>query len=270
MIKGWETQSGYDVLVTLNDEGGKRMGDFSLECPGLDLIIKDLGRYYEHTEAKRKYNKPSISVRNIDYNYEQNERFYFFGENNLEVNIDGILQARGRKYWWRMFMAGVQFAGGYADSYLIKNLSWYANKVSSKLGIPEYLPYKRMPSFGLNLVAENNFVKFKNFIDQISSYCHLMPSSDVLLEHPAENSYILQSENQAIIYLESPNGMAGFNYPSQDAKLSGLILADGLWPGLFYFPATGESSKFTIKIESGEGGLNLPAFQDDLTIYIKQ
>ena len=33
-INGWEARSGYDVLVTLNDEGGKRMGNFSLECPG--------------------------------------------------------------------------------------------------------------------------------------------------------------------------------------------------------------------------------------------
>jgi len=127
-----------------------------------------------------------------------------------------------------------------------------------------------MPSFGLNLVAENNFVNFKNFVNQISGYCQLIPSNDILQGHPAENSYILQSENQAVIYLESPNGMAGFNYPSKDAKLRGLILADGLWTGSFYFPSTGKSSKFTIKIESGEGDLNLPAFQDDLTIYIRQ
>jgi hypothetical protein len=97
-----------------------------------------------------------------------------------------------------------------------------------------------------------------------------MPSSDVLKGHPVKNSYILQSENQAIIYLESPNGMAGFNYSSRDAKLLGLILTDGIWPGFFYFPATGKSSNFTIRVKRGEGDLNLPAFQDDLVIYIPQ
>ena len=148
----------------------------------LDLIIKDLGRYDEHIEAKQNFNKPSISVRNIDYNYEQDKRFWFFGKNNLEVNTDKILQTRGRKYWWRMFMAGVQFAGGYADSYFQKNFSWYVNKVSSKLGMPEVLSYKKNPSYQLNLFAEENFVKFKNFVNQISGYRHLMPSSDVLMD----------------------------------------------------------------------------------------
>ena len=167
-------------------------------------------------------------------------------------------------------MAGVQVAGGYADSYLIKNLSWYANEISSKLGIPKFLSYRRKPSFRLNLFAEHNFVNFKKFVNQISGYCRLIPSNDILQGHPVRNSYILQSENQAIIYLESPNGNAGFNYSSRDARLRGLILADGLWPGSLYFPATGESSKFTIRINSGQGDLHLPAFQDDLVIYISK
>ena len=269
-ITEWEARSGYDVLVTLNDEGGKRMGNFSLECPGLDLVIKDLGRYDEHIEAKLKYNKPSISVRNIDYNYEKNKRFYFFGKNNLEVNTDKILQTRGRKYWWRMFIAGVQFAGGYADSYFQNKLSWYVNKASSYLGMAEFLSYKKTPSYRLNLFAEENFVNFKKFVNRIPGYQHLMPSSGVLIGHPVKNSYILQSENQAIIYIESPNGEAGFNYSSKQAKLNGLMLPDGIWFGSFYFPATGKSSKFTIRIKSGESDLKLPAFQDDLAIRIKQ
>ncbi len=268
-INEWEARNSYDVLVTLNDEGGKRMGNFSLECSGLDLVIKDLGRYDEHIEAKLKYNKPSISVRNIDYNYEQNKRLWFYGENNLEVNTDKNLQTRGRKYWWRMFMAGVQFAGGYADSYFKKNLSWYADIVLSKLGMPEFIFYQKKSSYRLNLFAEENFVKFKKFVNQISGYRHLRPSSGVLIGHPVKNSYILQFENQAFIYLESPNGEAGFNYTSKQAKLIGLMLPDGIWSGSFYFPATGKSSKFTIRIKSGESDLKLPAFQDDLAIIIK-
>ncbi|MBW2738198.1 MAG: hypothetical protein JRE64_04970, partial [Deltaproteobacteria bacterium] len=43
-VNQWEKNKNIDVLLTLNDEGGKRMGKFSLECEGLDLIVKDIGR----------------------------------------------------------------------------------------------------------------------------------------------------------------------------------------------------------------------------------
>jgi hypothetical protein len=116
-VRDWEKERKKKVLLTLNDGGGSKMGEFSLKCKGLDLIVKDLGRYDEHVEAKYRYGKPTISVRNIDYNYKNKQRLYFFGEYNLEVNKDKDLQTRGRKYWWRMYMAGVQIAGGYADSH---------------------------------------------------------------------------------------------------------------------------------------------------------
>ena len=97
-VNKWEKENNLDVLLTLNDEGGTRMGKFSMQCKGLDLIVKDLGRYDEHIEAKNNYNKPTVSVRNIDWDYKSKERRYFYGYYSLEVNEDDYLQVKGRKY----------------------------------------------------------------------------------------------------------------------------------------------------------------------------
>lgn len=245
-VNQWEKGNNLNVLITLNDEGGMRLGDFSLECQGLDLIVRDLGRYDEHVETKLRYGKPTISVRNIDYDHEGKRRFWFFGKYNLEINDDLNLQTRGRKYWWRMFMAGVQSAAGYADT------------------------YDRKTSYRLKQLSEDNFVHFRRFVDQICDYQYLRPSSSVLVGHPARDSYCLQSEKQAIIYLESPNGQAGFNYDQAETRLTGLMLDDGHYHGTYYFPADGRSETFPIELQAGECQLVVPSFNDDLAIIIRQ
>ena len=272
-VNQWEKDNNCDVLLTLNDEGGLRMGSFSLECEGLDLIVKDLGRYDEHINTKLRYRKPTISVRNIDYDYQLKKRRYFAGEYNLEINTDDNLQTRGRKYWWRMFMAGVQSAGGYADTYSKKDTSIFLStgyKIANKLGLSRFFPSNRQASYRLNQISEHNFVHFRRFVDQITDYEDLRPSSGVLVGHPAKNSYCLQSKKQAVIYLESPNGQAGFNYDQTKAKLTGLMLDDGHYQGTYYFPADGRSEAFSIELEAGEGQLLVPRFKDDLTIIIRQ
>ena len=226
-VNQWEKDNNRDVLLTLNDEGGKRMGKFSLECEGLDLIVKDLGRYDEHVNTKSRYQKPTISVRNIDYDYQRKKRRYFAGKYNLEINTDDNLQTRGRKYWWRMFMAGVQSAAGYADTYSKEDTSIFfsvGNKIAKKLGLAKLFPRERKASYRLNQLSEQNFIHFRRFVDQISDYEDLRPSSGVLAGHPVPHSYSLQSKQQAIIYLESPNGQAGFNYDQTKAKITISVL----------------------------------------------
>lgn len=267
-INQWEKEDGVDVLLTLNDEGGMRMGKFSLECPGLDLTVKDLGRYDEHVEARRKYGKPTISVRNIDYDYEKKKRRYFAGKYNLEVNTDPLLQTRGRKYWWRMFMAGVQIAGGYADTYVSSNFSRFVDKLFHKLGFQSPIPLRSRASYRLNQISEENFLHFRKFIDRIKDYETLEFSSGVLKDHPVPNSYCLQSRKQAIVYLESPNGKAGFHYDQKKARLTDLELPDGPHRGEFYVPATGESKIFTISLKDGAVEITIPPFDDDLAILI--
>ena len=267
-VNKWESEHRINVLLTLNDEGGKRMGDFSLEYPGLDLIIKDLGRYDEHIKAREKYHKPTISVRNIDYDYETKRRFYFAGSADLEVNKDLSLQTRGRKYWWRMFMSKVQIAGGYADTYTQNNYKSFINRIFDEFSLDGPFSLVVEPSYRLNLESERNFIHFRKFVDRIEGYENLQPYSGVLRDHPVSNSYCLQSGNQAIIYLESPNGKAGFHYDGKDALLTELMLSDGTHKGEFYFPATGLVNTFEIQLSEGKAEINIPPFDDDLAILI--
>jgi hypothetical protein len=259
-INRWEEKHNIDVLLTLNDEGGRRMGSFSLECKGLDLAVKDLGRYDEHVKTRLRYLRPTISVRNIDYDYQLKKRRYFYGEYNLEVNTDCNLQTRGRKYWWRMFMSGVQVAAAYADTY---------SKASEKLAAGRYLLTRPVATYRLNRLAEINFSFFRKFVNRTSDYEFLRPSSGVLIGHPVANSYCLQSKNQVIIYLESPNGRAGFSYGHQKANLIGMMLSDGYHKGIFYYPSSGKKKTFYVKLDRGKGEINIPPFEDDLSIIIR-
>ncbi|MDT8420528.1 MAG: hypothetical protein RQ754_08860 [Desulfuromonadales bacterium] len=269
-VNKWEMKNGIDVLLTLNDEGGKRMGNFSLESNALDLIVMDLGRYDQHLEAKRWYGKPSLSVRNIDYNYETKERLYFYGRNNLEINDNENLQVRGRKYWWRMFMAGVQSAGGYADAVEVEFTAWKraVNKLSEIFTSSKIFSSKKISTYRLNKISEIYFTYFKNFIDKISHYEDLVPDTRVELIHPSKHKYCLQSDKQAIIYLESPNGASGIQYGNYRSSIKGLFLDDGYYDAFFYHPSDGVFQLFQVEIDNGKSIVDVPEFVDDLVIYI--
>ena len=272
-IRKWEKRTKVDVLLTLNDEGGKRLGDFSLNHPQLDLIVKDMGRYEEHMDARMQYGKPTISVRNIDFNYTSGESFYFFGENNLEINSDPRLQARGRKYWWRMYMAGVAAAAGYADSISSTDRPWeqrFASRDPRKIGQPETIKSQRIASYRLDTLAETNFLHFINFVELAGDRQGLQAASGVVAEHPAANSYCLQNDRKAVIYMESPNGEAGHIYPAGNTRLVGLGLKDGSYNLLVYHPDTGEQTTGGIEISNGEGSVQLPSFKDDLALMIRR
>jgi hypothetical protein len=271
-VRRWERERGMKVLLTLNDEGGLRLGDFSIAHPQLDLIVKDVGRYDEHVEACRRSRKPTVSVRNIDYHYARKERLFFYGRNNLEINLDPELQVRGRKYWWRMYMAGVVAAAGYADSISTADKSWLLKLTYRILNIfdrPDLITFRKEASYRLNTVAETNFSHFRRFVDVAGHPRGLWPGSGVVSGHPVANSYCLQNDERAIIYLESPNGEAGHTYPASFANLQGLKLRDGSYNLLIYHPDTGEQSKDKFEICEGRGSISLPGFKDDLALLIE-
>jgi hypothetical protein len=93
-------------------------------------------------------------------------------------------------------------------------------------------------------------------------------ASDVLKGHTVANSYCLQSDKEAIIYLESPNGEAGYTYKEKKATINGLMLKDGIHKGSIYFPDSGNKRGFAIKVVRGAGEITLPSFNDDLAIII--
>jgi hypothetical protein len=271
-MRQWENKNDRKILITINDEGGVRVEEIENIFEKLDLIIKDLGRWDEHVTAQREYRKPSLSVRNIDWDYKTKERQYFARADNLELNENNKLQTRGRKYWWRMYMAKVQMAAAYADTYdEIKELpgAWLAEKILNKLGVSNLMPSKMVASYKLNNLAENNFVHFRNFIDNIVDYPNLLPYDDIVKGHPAKHNYCLQSSKEIVIYLESPNGNAGYTYPETQVSLTGLMIKDGSYSGFYYHPESGKKIAFEILISNNKAKLLIPGFKDDLAIYIR-
>ena len=271
-IRLWEQTNHHKVLVTINDEGGRRVSGIEGIFEMTDLIVKDLGRWDEHIKAQRKFAKPTISVRNVDWDYEKSNRSYFYGDFNLEVNSDQDLQVRGRKYWWRMFMARVQMAGGYADAYdKSKESLGYKiiNKLLRALGMENLVQTNFEPSYHLNTLSEKNFINFRKFTEGINDYPSLQPFDKLVINHPAAHQYTLQSPKEVVMYIESPNGRSGFEYPEKNVTLSGLLLDDGKYNTAFYVPATGNTLEIVTSVQNGKASLSIPRFTDDLAIYIR-
>lgn len=272
-IEAWGKKHAINVLLTINDEGGMRLSEADEIFLRSDLVVKDLGRWDEHIDTQQEFAKPTISVRNIDWNYKTKKRLYFFAENNLEVNLRPDYQIRGRKYWWRMFMARVQMAGAYADAYnnALDSLSFrIVNKLSIGLGLGSRLDGEYEASYRLNTLAEDNFTHFRHFIDRVGDYANMIASDSLVEGHAAPHNYTLFSEQEAVVYLESPNGEAGYHYPVTTVSINGLMLKDGIYQSYFYQPATGKETKVDFSVTNGVARLSIPAFDDDIALHIKR
>jgi hypothetical protein len=241
-VRQWEKDNGHQVLLTLNDEGGMRMGEFSLSNSGLDLILMDLGRYDEHVQARKKYRKPTIAVRNIDYDHVTGQRTYFFGNNDLDRTSDTSLQSRGRRVWWRMFMALVQSNGGYSD-----------------------VTHEQRKQ---DLQAERAVLSFKNFVDTVQDYAALRISPEAIESAPGGSTYCLQSGREAIVYSEAPSGRAGISYKAGTLKLRNLAMADGEHKVFIYDPLTGAASEKKATVTGGRAQIDLPGFTDDIAVHL--
>ncbi|MBN1493534.1 MAG: hypothetical protein JW938_05245 [Candidatus Omnitrophica bacterium] len=272
-INAWEGEHNIDVLLTLNDEGGQKLGGFTLAYDKLDLIVKDLGRYDEHSDTSRAYKKPTISVRNIDWNYQKKERCYFWGEKNLEITSEHEYQVRGRKYWWRMFMAGVQSAGAYADALAIRDIHTIFGLGDAgfrKIGHENNIFGWVIPVYRFNTITERYFYNFKKFVDTIRDYGSLQLRENIVIGHPATHTYALESRDQAVIYLESPNGAAGYSYGPQQASVVFKELMDGSYDACWYFPSDGSTIPFQTEVVGQKISLLFPSCNDDLVLHLKK
>jgi hypothetical protein len=241
-VRQWERERGLEVLLTLNDEGGMRMGEFSLSNPRLDLVLLDQGRYHEHVQARMKYKKPTIGVRNLDFDRTTGKRTYFYGVRDMDKTIDPSLQSRGRRVWWRMFMALVQSNGGYSD-----------------------VVHEQRT---LDLQAEHAVLHFRNFIDSIQSYAALRISPEAIEAAPGGSTYCLQSGSEVIVYSEAPSGRAGISYNAGTLKLRNLALADGEHKVVIYDPLTGSASEKMTTLTHGSTQIDLPGFTDDIAVHL--
>ena len=106
------------------------------------------------------------------------------------------------------------------------------------------------------------------FINKIVDYPNLLPYNNIVSNHPATHSYSLQSTEEIVIYIESPNGNAGYSYPETHVSITGLLIGDGIYSGFYYQPESGVATNFDVSITNGKAKLLVPRFNDDLAIYI--
>lgn len=265
-IAEWEREHRREVLVTLNDEGGKRMGDYSIDHPELDLVVKDLGRFEEHVTAQRLTGKPTVSVRNIEWDPIAARRTYFFGSKNLELTEDPDLHSRGRRYWWRMFISGVQLAGGYADAGRVYHSRWL--EAIDELEILPWSLGSRQPTYDRTNTTERSLAQLYDFTRRVSNYRELLPRSGTS-DHPVPNVYYLQSPEEAIIYLEIHAGNAGREYGPESSIFSGLATRNGRYRVEGFDPSTGEQSDLgRVEVHDGVTRINIPGFVDDYAVHL--
>lgn len=200
-IEAWESRTGLDVLVGINDEGRDRAETGrSITNPRMEIAFLDLGRYDEHVETRAKVKKPTFGIRNIDWNPKTKERTYFAGELDLSVNPDSTLESRSRRMYWRLFLAKCQMCAGYADF--------------------GRLAYRSPALADLDLWSFRNFQRLFTGSPWVNSYNEMKIAPNAIAEAPAPYSYALLSPRALVAYLESTPGTAGDSLPGGALRLS--------------------------------------------------
>ncbi len=249
-IESWEERSGLDVLVGLNDEGRERDATGrSLSNPRLEIAFLDLGRHDEHLAVRERHGRPTFGVRNIDWNPEARERFYFAGEYDLSINPDSGLHGRSRRMYWRMFLAKCQMNAGYAD---FGRQAYRAGGLDSLMLVDFRDVLAALPADG---------------------FARLRPAPQCIVRAPGEFSYCLASPDLVVLLTECSPGSAGRNYAPDTLRLAGIGLeAGGAAPVAGSVPCRlldlgGVRRSFaSATVTNGELELPLPAFRDGLVV----
>jgi hypothetical protein len=249
-IEAWEEKSGLDVLVGLNDEGRDRdRAGRSLSNPRLEIAFLDLGRYDEHLAVRGRQRRPTFGVRNIDWDPQTRERFYFAGEYDLSINPDPGLHGRSRRMYWRMFLAKCQMNAGYAD-----------------FGRQAY----RSGNLDALMLAD-----FRDILAGLPAdgFARLLPAPECIVGAPGEFSYCLASTDLVVLLTECSPGHAGRDFSPDTLRLAGIAL-EGMGSALVgeRVPCRvldlggARRSLAAAKLENGELKLPLPAFRDGLVV----
>ncbi|MAF27575.1 MAG: hypothetical protein CME07_06880 [Gemmatimonadetes bacterium] len=205
-VDAWEARTGMDVLIGLNDEGRNRAeGGASLSNPRMELAFLDRGRYDRHLEVRREFGKPTLGVRNIEWDAQAKERTYFYGVRDLTVAGRPDFRARSRRMYWRMLMAKNQCNAGYADF--------------------------GMDACWISEAPGEDFVVLADFAAALGEeFPGLRPSPEVVSEAPVppEGRRALVGERMAAVFLEAAPGQAGVRFSPGRVALAGLPWPDGM------------------------------------------
>jgi hypothetical protein len=247
-VETWESKTGLDAIVGLNDEGRDRdEAGRSLSNPRLDVAFLDSGRYDEHVDARAKLKKPTLGIRNVDWNPETKAREYFSGERDIALNPDPAIASRTRRMFWRLFMAKAQMSAAYADE--------------------GRLAYRGPSLVGLDLWPFQNVARIVTASPWVKSWGDLSVATDLVAGSPTPCSYALDSARLVFLFLETMPGSAGVTYPPAEITVAAHPEI-GKPDVQFLHPANAMWRKGEGARRGEEFVIQLPEFTDELMIVL--
>jgi hypothetical protein len=247
-VEAWERKTGIDALIGMNDEGRDReAAGRALSNPRFDVAFLDLGRYDEHVETRGKLKKPTLGIRNIDWNPSTKSREYFAGELDIALNPDPALASRTRRMFWRLFMAKAQMSAAYAD--------------------PGRLAYRGRSLAGFDLWPFQNMRRIVTHSPWVESFGELRIANGVVRESPTEFVYVLDSPRILFAFFESAPGTAGVVFPGKEITIAphpdiGKPEARVLYPASAHWRSPRAASR------GGEIVVPMPEFTDELLLVV--
>jgi len=239
-VSAWERRTGLDILVGMDyTHLPLELSRYVQAHPGMELIITHGDPLWpEGFILHRIYGKPVVVVNSRD---KTPESFMSFGRKGDDVRL--------RRFHWRALLSGCQGVGDY-------NKDWEVDPVGfDKTG--EYARHLR-----------TFFSRIRDYKALHSSlYSHKIHK--IVFDGPGANHYILESPDEAIIYIEGAVHLSGKKIKGGPLTVSNSRMAAGPAEAEVYHPATGESANQQVEVgDSRISGLVLPSFVDDIAVHI--
>ena len=239
-VSAWESRTGLDILVGMDyTHLPRELARYVLAHPRMELIISHGEPLWpEGLVLHRIFGKPVVCVNSRD---KSPENYMGFGRKGDDVRL--------RRLHWRALLNCCQGVGDYnKDSYI------------EPRGFDKTGEYAR---------------HLRTFFSQIKDYKALHSNLDShkifkkVVDGPGANHYILESDDEAIIYIEGDVHSSGAKIKGGSVTVYNSHMDAGPAQALIYSPATGESVTQTVEVRGGQiEGLVLHSFVDDIAVHI--
>ena len=239
-VSAWENRTGLDILVGMDyTHLPGELVRYVLAHPGMELIITHGDPLWpEGLVLHRIYGKPVVIVNSRD---KTPESFMSFGRKGDDIRL--------RRFHWRALLNCCQGVGDY-------NKSWQVNPAG----------FDKTEEFARHL---------RTFFRRIRNYkaLHSFLSSHKIykkgFDGPGANHYILESPDEAIIYIEGAVNQNGKKIKGGSLTVFNSQMTEGPAEAVVYHPATGKFVNQRVAVrESRITGIILPSFVDDIAVHI--
>ncbi len=242
VISAWERKTGEDILVGMDyTHLPRELAQYVLSHPQIELIITHGDFVWpEGLVLHRLYGKPVVLVNSRD---KSPESYMSFGRSGDDTRL--------RRFHWRALLSGCQGVGDYSQRW----------KVDPR-GFDKTEDYAR---------------HLRSFVSSIQNYMALHSTLrnhtiyKKVIDGPGFNRYILESANEAIIYIEGEVHLSEVTFSGRPITVFNSHMSEGPAEAEIFHPATGESEKQKVQVRGGTiEGIVLPSFTDDIAIHIRR